>query len=147
MPERLILFRPRPEFALPPAWCERPWIPLGDLRPLLQAISPVRDLSDIWRWVAVPQPAQEVEAALAPLTGVVIHRGDRSTRAEDRQAREARVSALLVPAEPEESVERVELTDAAGSLLGSPEPETVRTMLEASAALRRACGCLAVGIG
>ena len=67
---RLILWRPRPKFPLPAGWAERACIPLGELRPLLQAVSPVRDLSDIWRWVAAPSPLEAIETALSSLVGV-----------------------------------------------------------------------------
>src|SRR6266540_3204975 len=80
---RLILFRPRPEFPLPPEWKERTWIPLGELRPLLQAVSPVRDLSDIWRWVALPLPGAEVAAALADVPGMEV-RWESSNRSTDQ---------------------------------------------------------------
>src|SRR5262245_17250535 len=68
--QRLILFQPRPEFPLPAEWAGRDWLPLGEMRPLLQAVSPVRDLSDIWRWVAEPLPAAAVEAALAAVGSI-----------------------------------------------------------------------------
>jgi hypothetical protein len=144
---RLILFRPRPEFPLPLEWESQPWIPLGDLRPLLQAVSPVRDLSDIWRWVAAPLPLAEVEAALAPLSGLTVMRGDPGPEIEDpREKRLVTVRATLVVAEPERTVERVELAAASG-LLGALSEEAVSVSLEAASVLQRACGCLAVGIG
>ncbi len=145
---RLILFRPRPEFPLLPEWESRPWIPLGDLRPLLQAVSPVRDLSDIWRWVALPLSRADVEAALMPLAGVTVRRvGDSCEEGTEHEHRDTKVSATIMPAEAEGAVERVELTPAGGLLMGSPSPEAVTVIMAAAAALRRSCGCVAVGIG
>lgn len=144
---RLILFRPRPEFPLPSGWAGREWIPLGELRPLLQAISPVRDLSDHWHWVAFPMPLEEVEAALAGIPGVVKQKAGSDHRDAEEGQEEATtlVCGLLVTAEGG-AVERVELSPAAGGLLGLASPAAMVDMLKVAAALRRACGCVAVGL-
>jgi hypothetical protein len=147
---RLILFRPRREFPLPDGWAGRESIPLGELRPLLQAISPVRDLSDLWRWAAIPLPRGEVEDVLAHFPWVVereaeFHRGGAEhAEANDREA--AVVQARLVPAEATGAVERIELSPAGGGLLGLTSPAARAAMLTVATALRQACDCLAVGL-
>jgi hypothetical protein len=147
---RLILFRPRREFSLPDEWAGREWIPLGELRPLLQAISPVRDLSDLWRWAAVPLPRGEVEAVLAHFPWVVereavFHRpGAERAQTNDRET--AVVQARLVPAEAAGAVERIELSPVGGGLLGMATPEAVAAMETVAVALRQRCGCVAVGL-
>jgi hypothetical protein len=147
---RLILFRPRPEFPLPHEWNDRKWIPLGDLRPLLQAISPVRDLSDHWRWAALPMPREAVQAVLADTPVVVMreaefHHRDAEITEGGQEEGVAVICALLVLAAAGQ-VERVELSAAAGGLLGLPSPAVMAEMLRVATALRRACGCVAVGL-
>jgi hypothetical protein len=147
---RLILFRPRPAFALPPEWAMHAWIPLGELRPLLQGISPVRDLSDLWRWVALPLPRSAVEMALADFPEVVLareglNRGDAENAERDMEG-SARLYALLVPAEEAGVLERIELSPVGADLLGLPSPAAMAAMQKVAAALRRACGCMAVGL-
>lgn len=154
---RLILFRPRPDFPLPAEWRDRPWIPLGELRPMLQAISPVRDLSDHWRWVALPLQLAAVEAVLAHLPVVIktddgVHRSDRvlAGRVMNTEGVSGRgtagLNALLVPAAEAGAVERVELSPAGDGLLAVPSQATMTAMQTVAAELRRTCGCVAVGV-
>jgi hypothetical protein len=148
---RLIVWRPRPDFPLPPEWAEREWVPLGEMRPLLQAISPVRDLSDLWRWVVVPLPLAEVEAALAPFPDVN-PLSDRASPADPEPAfgaecqSEDRLQARLYCTDGEPLVERIELGPFGSALIGLPDPGLNARMLEIAAALRQACGCVAVGV-
>ena len=148
---RLIFLRPRREFPLPPEWLERICIPLGELRPLLQAVSPVRDLADLWRWAALPLPALVVQAALAPFEDVEVRWGETHSHytghAERSDARALpTLLAQLVPAASEGEVERIELRQARETLLAVPSNEVAERLLEVAAALRSACGGIAVGL-
>jgi hypothetical protein len=145
---RLILWRPRPEFPLPVEWVHRAWIPLGELRPLLQAVSPVRDLSDIWRWVAVPLPLAEVEAALAVVSPAEalpsLSAPDGAVRQLELRVGGQALRAALVLASTEREVERIELAESQGTWLTPPTAATKQAMLAVAASLRAACGCVAV---
>jgi hypothetical protein len=145
---RLILWRPRPEFPLPAEWADRASIPLGELRPLLQAVSPVRDLSDVWRWVAAPIPLADVQAALAAVSAVEVRAmptgpGGTACQMELRVEGQA-LRASLVPGAQDSEVERIELTERQATWLTPPTSEARRAMLAVASALRSACRCVAV---
>jgi hypothetical protein len=145
---RLILWRPRPEFPLPADWTDRACIPLGELRPLLQAVSPVRDLSDIWRWVAAPIPLAGVQAALAAVAAVDTHATPTAPWGAASQM-DLRVDgqvlrASLVLASRNSEVERIELAESQTAWLAPPTTESRQAMLAVASELRSACGCVAV---
>ena len=147
---RLILWRPRPEYPLPAEWADRDWIPLGDLRPLLQAVSPVRDLSDIWRWVAAPIPLADVQAALAGVSAVeaqAIPTEPSATMCQvDLRVERQALRASLFLASRDKKVERIELAESQTTWLAPPTPEARQAMLAVASALRIACGCIGVAL-
>ena len=147
---RLILWRPRPEFPLPAEWVDRAWIPLGELRPLLQAVSPVRDLSDIWRWVADPLPMAEVEAALVMVSQLEPRPSpsgpDGAERQWELQVEGQALRAVLVLASADREVERIELAESQGTWLAPPTPAARQAILAVAAALRAASGCVVVAL-
>ena len=134
---RLILFRPRPEFPLPREWRDRPWVPLGEMRPLLLAVSPVRDLADVWRWVAEPLPEAEARAVLAQFEGVEVRWGQPPlppALQEQQQAPDRpRLLALVLPSATDNQVERIELIAADLGLLGALESRAAKRMLAMAA--------------
>jgi hypothetical protein len=147
---RLILWRPRLEFPLPVEWAGRTWVPLGELRPLLQAVSPVRDLSDIWRWVAQPLPTAEVEAALAVIARVEDRQSGANPgrpeysltlRIDDQVLR-----AVFMLTGPEGPTERIEMAEGQASWPAAPIPGAQAAMLAVAAALRRSCACWAAAL-
>jgi hypothetical protein len=112
------------------------------------AVSPVRDLSDLWRWISVPIPAAEVVAALTAFASferqprtAPIHSG---LEALELWLGGQRVRAELVL--KENTVERIELTAVDVDWLTLPSTEARTAMLAIATALRRSCGCLAVAL-
>jgi hypothetical protein len=149
---RLILWRPRPEFPLPAEWTARACIALGELRPLLQAVSPVRDLSDIWRWVAEPIPLETIDRALASVARVESQRPDSDPGHTERRLRlhlpgqTLQAVLVLAPRDPPDNCERIELAEAESTWLRLPTPEALQAMLTVAEAMRLAGGCVAVGL-